>query len=274
MKRISFIITLVVIFITSACKTTQLTQGPAAEQRTPTKIPKEQQLYNTMCDAYDEWDTMVAKGNISTSHFSSSFELRMIRNEGLQISVRPALGIEVVRIIITPTEMCVYEKLGRRYISLTSEELQEKIPFNITIEDIQNIFLGRPFLLGNGSVTPDDYKSFDINIGSEEWSMTPRKQYERFDYKFILQEEKLTTSRVAVAQQQGVVNCVYSNFQEQNGLLAPKTITLNLSSEQYSGAATIKFNSISWNKNTSIEKISTSRYSRVTLKELEKLMQK
>lgn len=278
MKRIALIATLALIVATTSCKTAQI--GSTSSQRdmvvgsTTRTLSKENQLYSSMLDSYAQWDDFVAKGNISVGNMSSSFEMRMIQNEGIQISLRPALGIEVARIIITQDEVIMYEKMGRRYISGSMESLKQRLPFDVTLEDLQNIFLGRPFIIGSGSVTAQDYKNFRIEVDGEEWTMTPIKQYDNLSYNFSLNGAQLTSSQAGDEASQSEIKCSYSNIQEINNTLTPKTVKVDFVNKKESMSCTIKYNTVKWNSGTKIEKLSTARYTRISVEDAKKMLKK
>lgn len=276
MKRIAFIATLALIVVATSCKTKQVAEAP---QKTNIwagsyveNLPQEKRLFNKMIYSYAEWNDFVAKGSISFGNMSSDFEMRMVRNEGIQISVRPALGIEAVRIIITPDEVIAYEKMGRRYISGSMETLKKQLPFDVTLEDLQNIFLGRPFIIGSGNITASDYKNFNIEIDGEEWTMTPVKQYDNINYNFELNGAQLITSVASEANSNSEIRCNYSNIRDISNTLTPTKINVSFVNKSENTSCTIYYESVKWNNGTSIEKISTKRYTRISVNDLEKLL--
>lgn len=275
MRRIALIATLALMIVATSCKTTQVTTATHGDILAGSRIlPKEQQLFNNMINAYGEWNDFVAKGSITAGKMSSDFEIRMINNEAIQISIRPALGIEVARVIITPEEVIAYEKMGRRYISGSMESLNNRLPFNVTLEDIQNIFLGRPFIIGAGGLTTDDFTNLEIELDGEEWSMTPIKQYNNFNYNFALSGTTLTTSLANDINKQHEVKCNYEEIETIDNTLTPKKISVSMTNEKQSVSCTIKYKSVKWNSDTSIEKLSTARYTRITADELKKMLKK
>ena len=100
-----------------------------------------------------DWQTLQTGGNISLkagSNFSSSIQVRMVRDQAIFISLRPMLGIEVGRLLITADSLYAVDKVHKRYIAEKVSLLTAGIP--VTVSDVQDIFLGRPFLIGKGTL--------------------------------------------------------------------------------------------------------------------------
>jgi len=103
-----------------------------------------------------DWQTMQTSGNIrlsAGSTFSSSIQVRMVRDQAIYISLRPVLGIEVGKLIITADSLYAVDKVHKRYIAEKVSLLTGGIP--VTVSDVQNIFLGRPFIIGKGTLSED-----------------------------------------------------------------------------------------------------------------------
>ena len=114
MKRtILFVLNIFLLLVlVSSCKSKQSIVQEVGETPVISKS-KEEIRYNEMLASYGLWDTFVAQGNVSLGGLSSSFELRMKHNEAVQISLRPFLGIEVARAIITTDSAFLYDKVKK-----------------------------------------------------------------------------------------------------------------------------------------------------------------
>ena len=168
----SFYILLCVILITG-CKSKETTTLGGNMPNQSKNVEKK--LYNDMLQAYGNWDTFVAKGDMSMGSLSSSFELRMIHNEAIQVSIRPILGMEVARLIVSNDTVYFYEKIGRTVSQASIGELSGKLPFAFNISNIQSVLLGRPFLLDATDIDTKNFKDFNYNVAMPQWIMTPKE---------------------------------------------------------------------------------------------------
>ena len=97
---------------------------------------------------------MQTGGNIKLSagsSFSSAIQVRMVRDQAIYISLRPMLGIEVGRLLITADSLYAVDKVHKRYIAEKVSMLTSGIP--VTVSEVQDMFLGRPFIIGKGTLS-------------------------------------------------------------------------------------------------------------------------
>ena len=78
--------------------------------------------------SYPDWNTFSAKGSADLSFgasgsLSASTQLRMVRGEVLQISVRIILGIEVARLYMTPDSLFLVNKMQKQYVAASLQEI-------------------------------------------------------------------------------------------------------------------------------------------------------
>ena len=77
---------------------------PDINTTTTTTTDDTKDQFASIVSTLGEWQTLQTSGNISLkggNNFSSSVQVRMIRDEAIFISLRPVLGIEVGKLLIT-----------------------------------------------------------------------------------------------------------------------------------------------------------------------------
>ena len=130
------------------------------------------------------WTTMQAGGSVSIGgarSFSSSMQIRMVRDRAILISLRPILGIEAGRLIITGDTIIVIDKLHKQYIQENVSLITNGIP--ATVSTVQDLFLGRAFLLGGGDLRSNlSQLSLTEQDGLAE--LAPIEQPREFSYSF------------------------------------------------------------------------------------------
>lgn len=131
------------------------------------------------------WNTMQAGGSVKFDGgkvFSSAMQMRMIRNQSIYISLRPMLGIEVAKIVITTDSLLVVDKYHKRYIAEPLSLITNGIP--VTVSTMQDIFLGRSFVLGSGSVSSSTKQLARLAPQGAHYRLTPAEQPREFHYGF------------------------------------------------------------------------------------------
>ena len=106
MKRIGQIAILILLLCLTGCKSKE-----AAGSRTPAGGKNETERFHELLETYSTWETFTAKASASVSGagLRSSIEVRMIRGKAVQVSIRPLLGIEIGRLLMTTDSIYIYD---------------------------------------------------------------------------------------------------------------------------------------------------------------------
>ena len=297
MKRIALIATILLLVLTTGCKSKRSViatpetvvvetpekpvvetpqtvdtpqeevEKPREETKAPVEKPKAQEevLFENMLASQKSWQTLVAKGSVSLGSLSSSFEMRMINNESMQISLRPIFGIEIARVVVTTDSIFLYDKLNKRYIAESIKTFSDKIPFEPTISDLQNALIGHPFILGHASLNKNNFDDFVYETAGTDWAMQPRELPEGIVYMFGLNKELLFCALAQQMATQRELRCDYQEYADFSGQMMPSRLDLSARGGQKNYSINIRYSSVSWNTRTSVEKLSTNGMKKTTL---------
>lgn len=268
-KHIQLILGILLLALVVGCKSSKEASSAMSEVDIAQKN-EAQRYYTEMIEAYGSWETVVANGSVAVEGLNSSFELRMIRNEAIQLSLRPLLGIEVARLIITQEKLYLYDKMSKRCSTAEIASLQEKLPFPLTLNNIQSILLGKPFILGSEDITADNLSDFDIDIASPQWMMTPKATSDRIAYTFDMENTQL--NQIIGGQIGGTqrFECRYSDYDVVAEHIIPTVLKAVAKSGAKSYSADIYYNAITFNTPTSIDSNALRNYSEADLMDLVK----
>ena len=94
--------------------------------------------FESLMASYPDWNTFSAKGSADLSFgasgsLSASTQLRMVRGEVLQISVRIILGIEVARLYMTPDSLFLVNKMQKQYVAASLQEIGERLSSPVSL---------------------------------------------------------------------------------------------------------------------------------------------
>ncbi len=81
-----------------------------------------------------------------TNQFSSPMTIRIRKDSVIWISVNPALGIEVVRALITPDSVFVIDKIHKAYYALGLNYVKNNFGVDLTFKMMQSALLGNLIL--------------------------------------------------------------------------------------------------------------------------------
>lgn len=126
--------------------------------------------FASMLRADDMWTRVklpVTLGLDSPGRFSVSGTAQIERGESVFMSFR-MLGFEVAQLYVTDTRVMLIDKYHRKYVEEPTSTLLKGV--NITIDDVQSLLLGQPFVAGdNGENLSLAIKSFDFEEEDTNW---------------------------------------------------------------------------------------------------------
>ncbi len=116
-----------------------------------------------------EWAGMKLSADVASPEGKQGFKanLRMRKDSVIWISISPALGVEVLRVIITPDSVKYVSKIpnNKHYFLGRLDEMSEFSESEITFDMIQNMLLGNPI-----NLNPQDDK-FTSRIDDQQYAL-------------------------------------------------------------------------------------------------------
>ena len=257
----------------AACGTMKKTVGDVAggtgagqTTETPTGNP---------CDAViatlGDWQTLQAGGNIAlkgSSNFSSSMQVRMVRGKSIYISLRPMLGIEVGKLLITADSVYAVDKVHKRYIAEKVSLLTAGIP--VTVTDVQDIFLGRPFIIGEGTLNSTLKDAVNASSEGSVVTIAPVENYKGYGYVFSFDKNSRITA-LDIVPPDGTTASYQVKYGDVKKTVAGNIahdIDVNAAVEKKKLAFSISYKDIDWNKQVKIDRNIPSGYKRMKATDL------
>ena len=274
MNKISITLIITLAMLMTACGTAK-----KATVTNPTGNTTQQTTVQTQTTThYDEiiatlgtWQTMQTGGSLTIdvgSTFSSGVQVRMVRDEAIFISLRPMLGIEVGRLLITADSIYVIDKVHKRYAAEKVSLLTAGLP--ITVSTVQDMFLGRPFIIGQGTLNQANKEKATLTNDGAVSVLTTNDKYKGYNYVFTFNKSHNITSLniTPASASTSAYQVRYSNVKKTtagniahtfraNGTVGKKRLTFELN-----------YNNIEWNGSVKIDHSLPSSYSRVNANQL------
>ena len=213
-----------------------------------------------------DWQTLQTGGNISLkagSNFSSSIQVRMVRDQAIFISLRPMLGIEVGRLLITADSLYAVDKVHKRYIAEKVSLLTAGIP--VTVSDVQDIFLGRPFLIGKGTLDEALKPQVTCDAKGNNAILTANEHYKGYSYAFAFDKTSRIVSLDIMPQGSATAayQVKYSDVRSTQAGNIAHNINANATIEKKKMSFTLTYKNIDWNGNVKIDRSIPSGYTRM-----------
>ena len=218
-----------------------------------------------------DWQTLQTGGNITLNagnNFSSSIQVRMVRDQAIYISLRPMLGIEVGKLLITADSLYAVDKVHKRYVAEKVSLLTAGIP--VTVSDVQDIFLGRPFIIGQGSLSEGLKQQVTATSEGSRTVLTANEQYKGYGYAFTLDKAgrivslDITPAGGSTADYQ----VKYGDVRRTNAGNIAHSIKVNATVEKKKLDFSLTYKNIDWNGNVKIDRNIPGGYTRMNAKDL------
>ena len=268
MKNKLIILSLITIAaLLTACGTSRKAAGNLPNVQTTTTADPVDAVIATLGD----WQTLQTGGNITLnagSSFSSSIQVRMVRDQAIYISLRPLLGIEVGKLLITADSVYAVDKMHKRYVAEKVSLLTAGIP--VTVSDVQDIFLGRPFIIGQGTLSEGLKQQVTASSEGNRTVVTANEQYKGYGYAFTLDKTgrivslDITPTGGSTADYQ----VKYADVRSTRAGNIAHSIKVNATIEKKKLDFSLTYKNIDWNGNVKIDRDIPGGYTRMNAKDL------
>ena len=270
MKNNIAIIALLAIIMTACGTAKKATNVPGSTTTTQTT----QTAITDPCDdiiaTLGDWQTLQTGGNIKLSagsSFSSAIQVRMVRDEAIYISLRPMLGIEVGKLIITADSLYAVDKVHKRYIAEKVSILTSGIP--VTVSDVQDIFLGRPFIIGQGTLS-ETLKSQVTASSNSPLVLKAKESFKGYGYSFSFDKSNHISSLdiMPTGSTTAAYQVKYSDVRGTHAGNIAHAVNVNATIEKKKMAFSLTYKDIDWNGKVKIDKGISNGYSRMSARDL------
>lgn len=157
-------------------------------------------------------------------------QIRWRRDRAVQISILPLMGVEIVRLVITPDTIHFIDRYHKQYAVVPEKELRRRLPFALAFETVQSLFLARPTWPG-GELVPVDLSLFDVVAdGTGGYAYTAFSSGEACDNHFVIDNRAcLTTFMWQKSRAASSVSGRYAGYGVEQDRVSPREMILWLS---------------------------------------------
>ena len=275
MKQIYIIICLCAVVAMSSCRSSK-SATTTSSTTSSSNVNIEEIHSNIMLSSkldsvgalYHSWNDVelpVDLELISPNEFSVSGRATMVKDKSIYISIR-VFGFEAANIYINNDSIHATYKMGKIYIADDVRKLLKGYPVNVG--DLQNILLGRAFILGDDTIKSAN--GISVLSKGATWEVTPKCEIDGVKYYFTFNsiDDSLKLLTVLVKGANPVL-CNYNNIADSEiGKVAEElTISANLKQQL---KASLKWNlkKAKWNTGATPKWKAPKGYKRVNVEDL------
>ena len=259
---------LLFVFLLAACK------SPGGTATSSTGITKsEEAFFTSVVERTFRFKTLSARMKLEFSsqqnEFSSRVNLKMIYNERLQLSIQPLLGIEVFRIEVSTDSVKIIDRLNKRYMVDSYENLKGETEIDFNFQNLQALFTNQLFIPGENDISPKHYRRFRMTKENNSAELKLRDRNGIF-YTFTADsDEKLLSTNIENPSNKQSITWDYNDFHTINKQQFPMKMTARLlEGNQSQGTAILTFSSPEVNNPLNTDFKIPSGYERVTSEQI------
>ncbi|MDE5676501.1 MAG: DUF4292 domain-containing protein [Phocaeicola sp.] len=226
------------------------------------------------------WDAVTAKMSLAVDLNGKgptrvSGTLRMKRDEVIQLSVTPFLGIEVARAEISPDGVLVMDRMNKRYVQVSFRELKALANVDLDFHVLQSLFLNEIFLPGKKTLTARDVAAFAVTPENEN-AVVRVKNSKRIDYRFStgMNDGRLKESHIGVSGTRYGVNWRYDKFRPLGQKQFPASMLVAFEGADKPVTALFELSRLSTDKDWTVHTEVPGKYERIELSDLIKQLLK
>lgn len=234
---------------------------------------------NELISRSSAWDALTAKMSLTLDPDGKkptkvSGSLRMRRGEVIQLSITPMLGIEVARAEISPDGVLVMDRMNKRYVQVSFDELKEMTHTDLDFHILQSLFLNELFLPGKSALTARDASAFAVSPDSGAVIIDVKKT-RRFAFRFRADTDgRLTKSRISLPDTPYGLDWQYDKFRPLEQGQFPGQMQVSFEGGKKPVTALFDFSRLSvnadWETHTTVPK----KYEKVEWQEIVKQLTK
>lgn len=226
------------------------------------------------------WDALTAKMSLSLDLEGKGATkingtLRVKKDEVIQMSIAPLLGIEVARVEISPDGVLVIDRMNKRYVKASFAEVEAMANAGLEFHTLQALFLNELFLPGKGALNARDASSYKVEMETDGVLLDVKKA-KRFSYQFLTQapEALLKESIITLTGTPYRLEWKYGTFRPLEQKLFPTDMQVAFKGGKKPVKASMALSRLStdgdWETHTEVSK----KYEKVELEDILKLLLK
>jgi len=272
-RNILFSIFLLSIAFT-ACKPKQ----QIVYSSSPAEDKEYNEIFSDIIISEFPFNTFSAKLNMNLStgskSLSSKANIRIVKDNAIQISIQPLFGVEMFRIFINPDTVMFLDRMNKRYVMESIASLKDNYPVGFDFYTMQSVFTNALFVSGKENVEAADFRKFKYSRTSDQnYYITSKDLASGIDYSFTVNgDDRITFTHLLQSEKKQSLQWEYNNFAVLNELIFPHKMNVTLTSSSRKIDAELLFSDVRTNDSIRLTMHLPNGYTRTTIDEILKIL--
>ena len=204
---------------------------------------------------------------------NSKATLRIVRDEGIQLSLQPFFGLEMFRLYVQPDCILILDRMNKRYVHESIDDIKKQFPVGFDFYTLQSLFTNALFIPEQSNISTNDYKNFKYSKSSDNYLLSARDKKSNIDYSFCVNgNDQITLAQMYMLNKDYSLDWVYDEFVLTGNLFFPHKMQVLATTEKRKIDTSMSLSSISLNEPLSLDSSIPASYAKVDLNEVIKLL--
>jgi hypothetical protein len=257
------------LFLLYACKSTQ--SGLSTRPRYDKEDKIAVQSLAALPDFSSFYTKMKLKLTVNGKKRALRGHVKIKKNQLIQLSIAPLLGIEMARLEVRPSELLLIDRIHRKYIKAPIHRLREIFQCDLDFKSLQALFLHRMFHPHKRKVKLNQFTIQHLT-DAQQWQLSV-KDKKACVYVFQIDQHTHTLqSTQLITPEPSTVVFNYAYFKPTSVQSFPTQLNMKAQSEAVKMEGKFTFSRISWKKRKIKPTTLSKRYERVITDDLLKLL--
>ncbi|NDW17705.1 DUF4292 domain-containing protein [Dysgonomonas sp. 216] len=208
----------------------------------------------------------------SKKGFKTGSFMKLVRDSVLQISIRPFLGVEAMRLTLTPDSVFMIDRYNKKYAAESMTGLSSKIVFNYY--NLQSLLTNALFLPGQQNITEDEYKNYDVDIASGMY-LAKVKDKSGILYNFAIDaSDRIASTLIFSPEKLYTLQWSYNDFIKDANNIYPTSMTANVEVKDMRMDVKISYQKLDIDKEVKIDYSVPNKYEKSSIRDIIKAYMK
>lgn len=267
-----FRITAIGIFIIAFAACGSKKQGVTSGGKLTEKNQKE--LIRDILDKELKYNTISGKMDIefmaagSKKKVKSGSYIKLIHDKILQISVRPFLGMEALRLTITPDSVYIVDRYHKKIAVEDINRLRQTSGAYFNFYNLQALLTNALFYPGEQAVAEKNYNAYDVNIASDMY-LAKAKDSSGMLYNFAIDaSDRISSTLIFSPENNYTLQWSYRDFIKDGGYVYPTQMEANVGIKKNRFDVTISYSKLDIDKEFDVDNSIPGKYEKVSVGDL------
>ena len=244
----------------------------------PVEAKVEEELFADIVDNQFNFTTFSSKVNLNlssgTKSLSSKSNLRILKDQAIQLSVQPLFGVEMLRLYIDLDSIVLLDRMNKRYVKESLSDVKELYPVGFDFKTVQSLLTNRIFVSGKPEVIYTDYEKFTTKRLSDlYYQINSTDKDSGIEYSFAIDgNDRIALAHLMEPKRKYSMDWQYEDFVLKNNKAFPHRMNVKLNTAKKKADIGLEFSSIVLNEDFNLQISIPASHTKASLSDLMKII--